>query len=454
LLFREEYLQEDTPESYVSMVTNDPHYNLRMLFKRRINRFQTTTEALPEAALEVNDQRIGQTQLYSSSSLGLANYNTKLAHSEEDTDAVRLDWFQRLRYGLNLFRPILVTPNVNIRQTYYNKDKQGSDRQGDRHIFAGQFGGGTDASLKLFRIFPVTTNVLGLDINGLRHVLTPTIAYTYVHPPTVQNTLLSFPSAVSTTNTMTIGLENKLQTKRSIGGGKPQSVDLARSLISVPYRYRGNGNKQGGRFDDWSIDVELYPWSWMRVETDWPYPSHFLKSSRDSRITKWNFDLVMVGGQGTPDAHKAAPMQAGRRLFHPGPQEGIPLLPQGQWYLGYGHRYSYNDKTESVVQFDWRLSEKWQISTFHRITWKEVAGGQKRFNNLREWQYVLSRDLHDWVGELVYRVDREYGEELFFTLTLKAYPGMPIDLHTSYHQPKVGSQSSPFSPIRAQTTSP
>ena len=58
--------------------------------------------------------------------------------------------------------------------------------------------------------------------------------------------------------------------------------------------------------------------------------------------------------------------------------------------------------------------------------------------------------MNDWLAELVYRVDREYGEELFLTLTLKAYPELPIEMETAYHQPKVGSQYSPFSPVARQ----
>ena len=96
------------------------------------------------------------------------------------------------------------------------------------------------------------------------------------------------------------------------------------------------------------------------------------------------------------------------------------------------------------------MSEKWQIGTFHRLTWKEVASGAKRFNNVREYQYTLQRDLHDWLAELIYCVDREFGEELFFTLTLQAYPDLPIEFGDSYHEPKIGSQSSPFSPLRGQ----
>jgi len=343
--------------------------------------------------------------------------------------------------------------------------------------------------LKLFRVFPVTANVWDLDINLLRHVLTPTFAYKYTHRPTVPNDNLSFGLAGTGKSELTFGIENKLQTKRRVVARRPtpptsdqtsttpsakadtkadteavvlpsveeqqgmRSVDLARFLISLPYSLRGHENKQGGRLGDWSFDLELFPWPWLRVESDWKYPSHFVRGSRDRRMTSWNLDVVMVGGAGEARAEEAPDIQAPfRRSQEMGPQltRNIPLLPVRQWYLGLGHRYSHNDKTENVVQFDWRLTDKWQIGTFHRFTWKEVAGGGKRFQNVREYQYVLTRDLHDWLAELVYRVDREAGEELFFTLTLKAYPELLVELAEAYHQPKFGSQSSPFSPFKGQ----
>ena len=124
----------------------------------------------------------------------------------------------------------------------------------------------------------------------------------------------------------------------------------------------------------------------------------------------------------------------------------MEFRPAGEWYLGLGHRYTQNSKTETVVEFDWGVSDKWEIGTYHRFTWKEVAGTSKRFRNTREWQYSLRRDLHDWIAELLYRVDRERGEEVFLTITLKAFPGLPVEFGDSYHSPKTGSQSSPFFP--------
>lgn len=230
-----------------------------------------------------------------------------------------------------------------------------------------------------------------------------------------------------------------------------ESVDLVRFNISIPYTFRGNHNKQGGRLGDWAFDVELSPWPWLRYETNWSIPSHFIRGSRDARITTWNNDLVIVGGMGRLDvAQSTGYYSATRDEEERGPESGLTelVMTQGQWYLGMGHRYSANDKTETVLEFDWRPTEKWEIGTFHRFTWKEVQGGVKRYDNIREYQYRLRRDLHDWIGEFVYRVDRELGEELFLVFTLKAYPAMPVEFAESYHQPKIGSQSSPFSPVR------
>lgn len=477
LLFREEYVYGPEPESYVSLVQNDPNYTATVLARKRLNRFQSVTEAYPELNLSTRSQQIGDSNFYSSSSVGFANLQTKNAHSEVDTDVVRADWSQNVSYAMNLFRPILLSPGFGVTQSYHTKDKQGGAERpdGQRNVFVGQFSGGIDASLTLFRLFPVQTNWMNLNLNGLRHVLTPTIKHSYIHEPTVPNANLSFASASGSVHRLLFAIENKLQTKRRVSTKtvaaamndgattqeglvvettaskdvKPRSIDVARWIVEVPYTFQSHTNKAGGELGDWSFDLELFPWPWLRVESDWSYPSHFTKGSRDRRFTSWSIDLVMVGGRGDVLAQDAPDIQAPQvRTYQPGPApEGLQLLPQGQWYLGLRQAYSHNDKTEGAVQFDWRLSEKWQIGTFHRFTWKEVVNAAKRFNNFREYQCTLTRDLHDWMGEVVYRVDREFGEELYLTLTLKAFPEMPIAFEESYHQPKFGSQSSPFSPL-------
>ncbi|PIQ84402.1 MAG: hypothetical protein COV75_02500 [Candidatus Omnitrophica bacterium CG11_big_fil_rev_8_21_14_0_20_63_9] len=453
-LFREEFVNDDNPESFVSVIKSAEAFTLSGLARKRMNRFETVDEVFPQLTLDVREQRIGDSWLFSETKFDVANFQTKRTHSDNDTDVIRLDWFQEFSYALGLFRPIEMTPRAGIRQSYYTKDRQGGVErpQGKRDVLSGQANLGVDASLKLFRIFPVSTNFLGLNINVLRHVLTPTIGYTYVHQATVPNELLNFAAAGGPSNQVSFSLENKLQTKRKAIDGKLQAVDLARLVTSLPYTFQGAGNKEGGQLGDWTFDLELYPRPWLRLESDWTVTSHLDKRTRDTHLPVWNVDVVMVGGRQGAEATGAPGIQAPTpRAFEPGPHPDLNLLPQGQWYFGLGHRYSQNDKTEDVLQFDWRLSDKWEIGTFHRITWKEVSGTSKRFGNVREYQYRLRRDLHDWIGEVVYRVDREFGEELFLTFTLKAYPDIPIEIEDSYHQPKIASQSSPFSPLRITT---
>ena len=460
-LFREEFVEDSTgPQGFVSVVKGTPWVSAAAVVQQRMNRFQTEDELEPQLTFDVREQRIGETNFFSKTRLDVANMQKKRAHSDRDTDVSRVDLFEQLSYAVNLLRPLEITQRAGVRETYHSKDIQsgddaspGTDRpQGNRDLLSGQFSTGTDASLKLFRIFPLTTNSLGLDINWLRHVLTPSVSYTYIHRPTVPPEILAFSAADGQDNSVTFGLENKLQTRRRINGSL-RGVELARFFTSLPYTFNGSHNKAGGRLGDWAFDLELYPWYWMRLESDWGVPSHFVKGSRDNRIRTWNVDWIVVGGKGTALASTVPGIQAPeRRIYEPGAHGGDigMLMPEGQWYFGLGHRYSQNDKTEGVIQFDWRPSAKWEIGTFHRLTYKEVVGGSKRFNNVREYQYTLRRDLHDWLAEFIYRVDREFGEEIFFTMTLKAFPGLPIEMGDSYHQPKAGSQSSPFSPVPSQ----
>ncbi|MBI2495935.1 MAG: hypothetical protein HYW10_05170, partial [Candidatus Omnitrophica bacterium] len=331
-LFREEFSREDAPPgALVSVVTSAPDYSVSGVLQKRMDRFETATNLLPELSVDAREQRIGETQAFTQTKLSLSSLQTKRAHSDNDTDVVRVDWFQQFRYALSLFRPIdlqtkrahsdndtdvvrvdwfqqfryalslfrpiEVTPRAGIRQTFHTKDKQGGAErpQGKRDLISGQFSMGSDASLKLFRIFPVTTNALGLDINWLRHVLTPTLSYSYVHRPTVPSDLLSFSTGGGVTNRLSLGLENKLQTKRPTGKkGKLSSYDLGRFTISLPYTFRGSGNKVGGELGDWSLDLETTPWPWLSLENDWVYPSHFTKGLRDSRVTTWNTNLTIV----------------------------------------------------------------------------------------------------------------------------------------------------------------
>ena len=86
-------------------------------------------------------------------------------------------------------------------------------------------------STKFYRFGDYHTNFAGLNINGLRHVITPTITYLYQARPTFPaSNLNQFDPAIDDLyriHQFEFGLENKLQTKRN-----GQVVDLLRFLIT------------------------------------------------------------------------------------------------------------------------------------------------------------------------------------------------------------------------------
>ena len=98
-----------------------------------------------------------------------------------------------------------------------------------------------DASVKFYKIYNVTSNFMGLDINGLRHIITPTASYNYAHQPTIsKNNLNQFDEidALTSQNGVLLGLENRLQTKRLDEEGNMNSVDLATFQINTNYIFR------------------------------------------------------------------------------------------------------------------------------------------------------------------------------------------------------------------------
>ena len=119
------------------------------------------------------------------------------------------------------------------------------------------FYSGADMSTKFYRIFNVKSNFLRLDINGLRHIITPTVGYAYNHEPTIVNSKLKQIDGVdslSRSNSASLGLSNKLQTKRN-----NQSVDFLDFNVTTSYAFKPKtGDKRGSNLSDFLFDFEAF----------------------------------------------------------------------------------------------------------------------------------------------------------------------------------------------------
>lgn len=434
-LFREEFQVERVPETYALLTRTQPGYTFTALLKKRVNRYEGATETLPELKFDLRERRVRDTRLYYDGDVTVGNYNKKTAApSDEDTDVSRVDVFNQLRYAMRWFRYFNVTPFISSRQTYYSKDRQGgADRpDGQRNFIRSAFSQGVEVSTKVFRMFDTQTDVMGLNIRRLRHIITPTIRYEYTPHPTVPPANLpQFDSidAITRVNRVTVGLENKLQAQQMFDG-QLRKTDIARLLLSIPYDYK---QEAGSAWGELIADMELLPFPWLRFETDLIY-DHVLNDFKT-----WNMDIAAIGSrkevvQQSLIANKIRDRSA----------EGLVEQSRPRWTAGVGHRYEREVRSEMTAHVQWQPHPKWWLDLLGRYTYKDVAASEKRINSLREFQIIVTRDLHDWLMQVTVGEDRDLGGIFLVSFVLKAFPESPIALDDEYHRPKAGSQSSAF----------
>ena len=373
--YRKEYESRPEPESYLSVIRSRPNYSLSFFGRRRFNKIFTKIEYQPEVRLDIPSIRIGgeDARLYWRSENSLANLSRKYAHpSDVDEDTVRLDTRNQITRPFKLGF-LNFAPYAAARETHYTKDKYGEHGGWWR----GAFYTGVDVETKFYRIFDISGNIFGLDINRLRHVVTPKVSYDYIHSPTIASEkLVQFDAldSVDRLNQFTFSLENKLQTKRKAGAGEDNlaAVDLARLTVSTNYDYRLPG---GSKFSDVSFDFEFTPFNWMSLEFDAAY-DHL-----QDRFKTFNFDIYADS--------------------------------EDKWKCGLGYRYGHESHSEAVFEVSFKPTPLWKLGIYERFMFKGYPNGVKKIYDLREQEYRITRDLHCWTSEVLYTVSRGEGESLY-----------------------------------------
>jgi hypothetical protein len=358
-----------------------------------VNHFFSGTEKLPELKLDVFAYKLGDTRLYFKNQSQYDNISSKTAQpaatDPKGKQTQRVDTYNELSYQEKIafieFRPYVAT-----RQTYFSR---GSNSNPNRNIIRGVFYTGADLSTKFYKVFDVVTNYLNLDINRLRHIITPTASYSYIHQPTVPSSQLNSFDGIDTINQQnqfTLSLENKIQTKR---GGS--SVDLLRLMGSSNYLFKPKGSK-GSYFDTVTADLELTPYSWLKATADSTY------DVRTRRMLAIDFDISASGGD--------------------------------DWYVGFGRRFERKSANEITGEFAYRINPKWKFRVYERY--------DSRNNNFKEQEYSIIRDLHCWEMEMNFNTTAGLGNSIWLIFRIKAFPEMGFEIENRFHARKFGSQSS------------
>ena len=387
--FKRDYDKDQNPLTIFLLTRTFSNGTLSFDVEDRVNRFTSQVERLPEIRYDIAKQKLGPTNFFLKSTNSYSNLSSKDASpTEVRRETMRVDSDNEISYPLKISF-VEVTPHVGERETYYSKTKNPAQYNVIRSIFST----GVDLSTKFYKIYDMHTRFLGLDINRLRHIITPSISYLYRHNPTFSSESLDNFDAIDTiTREHSIGLslENKWQTKRN---GK--SVDLLRFLLSSDFRLKEHIGTGG--FDQVKSDIEFRPTDWLRFDSDADY------DTIHQHLADANFDIY--------------------------------VYKDDKWSLGLGKRYNREVDDQLTTEWKYKINSKWAFRIYDRF---DIAGGGQKSQ-----EFTVTRDLHEWQMDVNFSETRGEGTQIWVVFRLKAFPEMNLDFFgTSFNKRKAGSQSS------------
>lgn len=386
--FRREFDKDAAPKTFFLLTRRSPVGLFSLRADDRVNRFESIVERLPEARYDLSNQKLGDSDFYIRNISIFSNLSRKNASpTEVRLETKRFDFDNELSYvrKVGIFE---VKPFVGGSETFYTKTKDVNDY----NIIRGQLRTGASMSTKFYKVMDVESKWMGLDIQRLRHVFTPTVSYIYAHDPTFDiNKLDQFDEIDSRSydHTVNFAFENKLQTKRL-----DKTVDLFRMLVGTDFRLKGYPT--GGGFDTIKSDADFKPTDWLSLYFDSQY------DTRKDYLSTANFDLYINGGK--------------------------------KWTLGIGKRLHHDVDDQVTTEIMYKFNPLWAIRFFQRF---DVDRGI-----LKEQEYHLTRDLHEWTMDLMFNQTRGEGSEILMLFTLKAFPDIGLDFGSGFNRRKAGSQSS------------
>jgi len=270
---------------------------------------------------------------------------------------------------------------LNYRGDYYSKKSSGKE-----DVIRQVIGGGLDMNTKFYRIFDVNTNALNLNISQLRHIFEPSIQYEYVR---YRNELpsgffkMDSIDSIDDLDLIKFGIENRLQTKRMMGK-KEKTVNIVSYNTFLTYDYKSN-IRTGSTFVTWDNEIIFRPYSWLQTK----------------------FDLIYDVPN---DEFRSADLD-------------VMMRKKGKWHLCLQNQFLKEGSKLLTLDGMYKLNERWGIGGYMRVEFEED-------NVTEEWEVRASRDLHCWLLDFGYNernseIDSS-NRELFFELTLKAFPQYPM----------------------------
>lgn len=399
--FESEYKDNIQPSTFVEANQFWKNYSLNVFAQPRIHDFFETVERLPDIRLTGFRQQIGATPLFYESESSFGYLRRKFAEGDTNNQpfsAIRGDTLQQILWPQTYFGWLHITPRVGARFTHYG-EAQGPGGETEEEN-RGVFNTGAEASFKASHLWRNISSDFW-DLNGLRHIIRPSVNYAFVpHPtvsphelpqfdyaiPTSRLAPIDFPDfnaidAIDSQNVIRFGLQNKLQTKR-----RRQIDNIVDWELFTDWRITRRTGQTS--LSDLFSELDLRPFTWLTLSSEIRY--------------------------GLSEAGL-------RESYH-----RLALTPNTVWSMAVGHRFRRDDPQFGedsghnliATTLYYRLNENWGLRLGHNF--------EARDGTLEEQYYTIYRDFRSWTGAFTVRVrdNREGPTDLTvaFTFNLKAFP--------------------------------
>jgi len=415
--FERAYRQNPQPNTFFDASKFWQNFSLDFYAQPRVNDFFETVERLPEVKLTGYRQQIGASPLYYESESSFGYFHRRFAETNGtvpgDFAAARADTYHQVVLPQTFFGWLNVTPRVGGRFTYYS-EATGPGANTDE-VYRGVFNTGAELSFKASRTWPGVRNNF-LQVDGLRHIIEPSLNYVYVPSPhhgtndlpqfdyelaSLRLLPIEFPDynsidSIDSQNVLRIGLRNRLQTKRE------GNIDnLFYWELFTDWRLRPRDGQT--TFSDVYSDMVFKPRAWLTFESENRFD-----------IDRTEFSLA---------------------------RETLTLQPGTAWSWGITYFYLREDRRplptawgagNDVINssFFYRLNENWGLRASHYF---DVRDGK-----MKEQAYTVYRDLRSWTAALVFRLredsngKNDFGIALTFSLKARPRFGLGSDAVSPY----------------------
>lgn len=398
--FESEYRRNTQASSFLEATRTWSNFSLDAMAQVQVNEFFETVERLPDVKLTGLRQKLGVLPLYYETESSIGYFRRRFADNQtNDYAAWRGDSYHQIVAPKTLFGWLNVTPRVGGRFTHYGETEGANSSllSQDRWVF----NTGGEVSWKASRVWRGVKNGF-FEVDGLRHILQPSVNYVYVPSPdkaprqlpqfdselpTLRLLPIEYPDynaidSVDSQNVVRFALRNKVQTRRKERG----SDNLVNWALYTDWRLHPRPGQS--TFADFFSDLDFKPRSWLTFNSEVRY---------DLSTERWR------------EANHTA-----------------TILPGDRWSWTLGHRYlrdglsTYGLGNNLILSsYYYRLNHNWAVRLSHHF--------EARDGTMEEQYYTLYRDFRSWTGGLTLRLRDSRGERpedvtVAVTFSLKAFP--------------------------------